>query len=176
MNKTSPLKRNENLVLLSRDHHDGLLTVWKVRQGLKNDTPEHIIAAFILHQYSNHLQPHFLEEEKWLFPTLDGTDELRVKAEHQHEGIRNMVDDIRSFVDDKSISNEVVKVCFEKFANMLEEHIRFEERMLFPHIEQSLSEVELKNIGLQLSIDHNEKKPSPWTDEFWVKQSKSFSS
>lgn len=29
------MKRNENIVLLSRDHHFGLLCAWKIRQGLK---------------------------------------------------------------------------------------------------------------------------------------------
>lgn len=170
MNKPSPLKRNENLVLLSRDHHDGLLTVWKVRQGLGNGTPEGVIATFILHQYSNHLEPHFIEEERWLFPALNGTDELRIKAEQQHEGIRKMIKEIGNTVDDKSIPTDVLKVHVEKFASLLDEHIRFEERILFPHIEQSLSDEKLKNVGLHLSIDHNEKKSQPWPDEFWIKQ------
>ncbi|HEY3251004.1 MAG TPA: hypothetical protein VGK25_07785, partial [Ignavibacteria bacterium] len=36
------------------------------------------------------------------------------------------------------------------FGNFLENHIRFEERELFPSIENLLSEDELQNIGMQI--------------------------
>jgi len=169
MNKISPIKRNENLVLLSRDHHDGLLTVWKVRQGLKNGTPCSVITAFILHQNSVHLQPHFIAEEKWLFPTLNSKDGLRKIAEQQHEELRKFVEEFSAPANDQPESIETLHKRFEKFAALLDEHIRFEERVLFPHIEISLSEQELRNIGQQLTIGHEEKKASGWTDEFWVR-------
>jgi len=35
MEKTNPIKRNEAIAELSRDHHFALLLVWKIREGLK---------------------------------------------------------------------------------------------------------------------------------------------
>ena len=40
---TKPLKRNPNLVPLSREHHYGLLFCWKLKQGLANGTDPEIL-------------------------------------------------------------------------------------------------------------------------------------
>lgn len=36
------MKRNENLVPLSRDHHFGLLCCWKIRQGIKKEVSQEL--------------------------------------------------------------------------------------------------------------------------------------
>jgi len=44
---SNPIKRNEALKPLSRDHHHGLLLCWKIRQGIKlNIEPERIKKVF----------------------------------------------------------------------------------------------------------------------------------
>ena len=58
----------------------------------------------------------------------------------------------------------------EKLANLVDEHVRYEERELFPHIENSLTGEQLETIGKKL----NEAQPVPlkdvYTDEFWIKK------
>jgi hemerythrin-like domain-containing protein len=53
------------------------------------------------------------------------------------------------------------------FAKLLETHIRFEERMLFPHIEQLASEAMLEQAGKKLQKEAPVTK-SDWPDSFWI--------
>ncbi len=57
----------------------------------------------------------------------------------------------------------------EKLADLVDDHVRYEERELFPHIEKTLKPAQLEAIGEQLN-----KHPSilldEYEDEFWVKQ------
>ena len=36
MNQPKPIKRSKELVPLSKEHHEGLLFAWKIKQGLQN--------------------------------------------------------------------------------------------------------------------------------------------
>jgi hemerythrin-like domain-containing protein len=158
MNK--PLKRNANLILLSRDHHDGLLIGWKLRQGLALNRPLQVLADFITHQFKDHLAPHFADEEQWLFTTLDANDPLRKQAEEEHAAIRQLVAALHSSSD---------KIIIEDFISKLDQHIRFEERVLFPHIEQKAGAEALASIGAELAKSHDHKSPDTWTNTFWLK-------
>jgi hemerythrin-like domain-containing protein len=62
----------------------------------------------------------------WLFPNLAPTNDLRLQAEQQHEKLRELAND-----------NNLQP---EEFADLLEEHIRFEERVLFPLFENTVNE------------------------------------
>jgi hemerythrin-like domain-containing protein len=62
----------------------------------------------------------------WLFPNLASTNDLRLQAEQQHEKLRELAND-----------NNLQP---EEFADLLEEHIRFEERVLFPLFENTVNE------------------------------------
>lgn len=41
------LKRNENLKVLSREHHYGLLFSWKIREGLQKSIPTERMRPFV---------------------------------------------------------------------------------------------------------------------------------
>ena len=77
-------------------------------------------------QFYEHLHKHFREEEAWLFPKLPATNALRIQAEKQHNKLRKMA-------TDKELQPE-------DFADLLEEHIRFEERTLFPVFAEIMNE------------------------------------
>jgi hemerythrin-like domain-containing protein len=51
------------------------------------------------------------------------------------------------------------------FARLLHDHIRFEERELFPHIEKKLTQSELNEIASKLN--HTSACPAKWNNEFW---------
>ena len=65
-----PIKRSKELAPLSREHHEGLLFAWKIKQGLKNETETKLIAEYVQWFWKNHLQEHFTEEEQILAPYL----------------------------------------------------------------------------------------------------------
>jgi hypothetical protein len=70
MEETRPIKRSKELAPLSREHHDGLLFAWKIKQGLANDTPIETIVSYTRWFWSNHIRPHFRDEEKVLVKFL----------------------------------------------------------------------------------------------------------
>ena len=58
--KRIDMKRNENIVLLSRDHHFGLLHAWKIKQGLKKGVALERIATYIIFHWQHNQEAHFL--------------------------------------------------------------------------------------------------------------------
>ena len=163
MSKAAPIKRDKNLVWLSRDHHDGLLIVWKIRQGIRFGISHDRINDFVASAFTSELEPHFKEEENLLFIQLPENDQLRLRAESEHAAIRKMAPALKS-------AFELNMANLEAFANLLESHIRFEERTLFTYIEKEISREQLKTIGIQLEADHRTKKTLTWQDEFWIKK------
>jgi hemerythrin-like domain-containing protein len=161
--RPTPIKRNQNLVPLSKDHHEGLLVVWKIRQGCRLEIAEKRIANFILYAFDNHLEPHFTEEEEWVFIKLPDDDELLIKAIEQHTDLRKMVAELRS-------DTEPTTAQFEGFGNLLEEHIRFEERELFGHLEAEVTDDVMASIGARLEVIHQNHHSLYWKDEFWFRK------
>lgn len=54
-----------------------------------------------------------------------------------------------------------------QLADLVEVHIRFEERELFPHLEKVLNEGELKDIGYALEQSVESAHPDNYPDAFW---------
>jgi hemerythrin-like domain-containing protein len=51
---------------------------------------------------------------------------------------------------------------------MVDKHVRFEERELFPHLEVAIEESELAKIGEKLLEMQSEPLQDTYEDEFWV--------
>jgi hemerythrin-like domain-containing protein len=155
-----PLKRHTALIPLSQDHHDGLLLVWKIKQGLKAGVEGSRLIDYLNYFAKNHLEPHFLIEEELVFSYLGKNDSMRMQAEQEHELLRSQ---IREF--------EESELEYEKkltlFVQTLEGHIRFEERILFQHMQAELMEKDLSEMEAAISKVHD-KFQEHWRDEFWV--------
>lgn len=161
MKAVKPIKRNENLLWLSRDHHRGLLLVWKIRQGLVNGTPLKDIASYLQFFWAHALQAHFRDEENLLFSSLGEEDSKRCLVEAQHQYIRILF---------AHITDRFEYLCesiLTELADVLERHIRFEERHLFPYLEHKLSQDDLNRIGWELEKTHAIKFKDDWRHEFW---------
>ena len=63
MKSRIPLKRNAAIVELSKDHHFGLLLIWKTREGLKKSIEPERISRYVIHFFETELKGHFNEEE-----------------------------------------------------------------------------------------------------------------
>ena len=154
-----PIKRHEGIVKFSREHHFGLLLVWKIRQGIKNNIEPERIGKYVKFFFENDLQQHFKEEETSLFTKLKADDPMLGRTVQEHIEIYALMNEINA----GNNNYELLK----KFGNTLEDHIRFEERILFNYIQEQLSENEL----LQLSENHQERTGDTddnWKDQFWV--------
>lgn len=154
----TPIKRNRYLVSFSKDHHFGLLLVWKIRQGLSNAVSTERISNYLLFFFIEDLQRHFKEEEQLLFCKLSSDDVLRKQAETEHQKIYQLVDAIRQSPAGENL--------LKQFADILESHIRFEERTFFNHLQNEIQTEELEEISA-----HSEKRShdtdNRWKDKFW---------
>jgi hemerythrin-like domain-containing protein len=155
-----PLKRHTALIPLSQDHHGGLLLVWKIRQGLKSGVEGSRIVDYLNYFAKNHLEPHFLIEEELVFSYLGKNDSMRMQAEQEHELLRSQ---IREFEESELEYEKKLSL----FAQTLEGHIRFEERILFQHMQAELMEKDLSEMEAAISKVYD-KFQEHWKDEFWV--------
>jgi hemerythrin-like domain-containing protein len=153
------MKRHQGIVELSRDHHFGLLFCWKLRQGTKKGISTARMRPYVQYFWDNHLRKHFGEEETLLFSLL--RDDLVEQAMLEHKHIKQLVEAVTHAT---AVSSDELNTL----ANTVDDHIRFEERKLFPHMEQQLAEKELAELGLRMQQLHAVPEKDDYADEFWV--------
>ncbi|WP_207532519.1 hemerythrin domain-containing protein [Desertivirga arenae] len=141
------MKRNVNLQELSRDHHHGLLLSWKIREGIKRNRAEGVIKEYVTYFFEKALLPHFREEEVLILGYLSDTDRLKIQTLQEHQEIEQLVKGLNE--------SDNTRASLLEIGRLLECHIRFEERTLFPYIEQLLNESELAEIGEAINEDHS---------------------
>jgi hemerythrin-like domain-containing protein len=160
-----PIKRSQQLAPLSREHHDGLLFAWKIKQGIENKAPLEVMRQYTLWYWRHHIKPHFFQEEKILVPCMPAEHPLAVRMLEEHDQIREL---ILGLDDEADIRTLII------LSDLLNAHIRFEERELFVHLEEILSLEQLDTLFMQLEKHpvHCEQDPIAigWKEEFWVKK------
>ncbi|HSF52952.1 MAG TPA: hemerythrin domain-containing protein [Algoriphagus sp.] len=156
MTKPTPLKRHPALQHLSHDHHQGLLLCWKIRQGFKFGIEPPRMKVYCEWFWENYLNAHFEEEEKVIFPVLSEEDPLIKQAISEHKRLRKL---FASWEDPGKTLGQIEEE--------LEQHIRFEERLLFPVIQETASAEQLDTIA---KYGSGEKFVENDLDPFWVKK------
>lgn len=155
-----PVKRSPHIIKLSRDHHASLLFCWKLRQGEKKPIEKERMKKYVTYFFKKHLKPHFREEEEILFSPAKN-DAMVIRAMGEHKNINQLASKIIDS-NTEDLSDE-----FTAIADMVDQHVRFEERELFPHMEELLSEKQLIKISEKLG--HAPEK-DVFEDEFWVRR------
>jgi iron-sulfur cluster repair protein YtfE (RIC family) len=109
-----------------------------------------------LHEFArNELLPHFSLEEDIVFPFIRSiTDEkltqLVESLQKEHDQMRDLLESLQA--DKKQMSS---------FGELLERHIRTEERQLFPQLEQAAASLNI-NIPLEeIAIRHQRYEQPP---------------
>ena len=158
-NQQQPLKRSEQLKRLSREHHAGLLFSWKIKEGISIGVPVERMQHYINYFVNGHLLGHFEQEEKLLFNQVDIPVCLQAKKEHVL--LKNLIHRI-------NYSPVVNYEIYIELSDLLNDHIRFEERVVFPLLEELLDVQTLNAINNKLEMDgHTFNDEFP--DQFWVK-------
>lgn len=153
MKKNKPIKRNEHIQPLSRDHHHTLLLCWKIRKGFSKGVALKRIKAYSDWFFANHVQPHFRIEEQYMFPVLGNDHEMVKRALAEHRRLE------RLFNEEKDLERSLSLIEEE-----LEKHVRYEERELFNVIQEQATTEELQLIA----ENHNDERfQDNVTDEFW---------
>lgn len=154
MSKSAPLKRDPALRHLSHDHHHGLLLCWKIRQGFKFGVSPERIKAYCEWFWGSHLEAHFEEEETLIFPILSSDDPMIKQVLSEHKRLRKLFS-----------SWENPEKTLGQIEEELEKHIRFEERVLFPVIQEKSSPQQLETISAH---GVREKFVENGEDPFWI--------
>jgi hypothetical protein len=148
-----PIKRHVGLQDLSRDHHDGLLLCWKIREGFRKKIELKRIWEYVLHVYQKALQPHFQIEENHIFPLLPADHPLLIQAQLDHDELRRLFN-----------TKNDPQTALPKIEKKLSAHIRFEEREMFQELQKLVPEKQL----IEISRRHNGKHKDNWNDSFWL--------
>lgn len=153
MEKKKPIKRHAALQPLSRQHHFGLLFSWKLRKGFGKNIETKRLQKYAKWFWKYEIEPHFNDEEKYLFPILENGNELVERALKEHRRIKRLFNDTKD--PEKSL---------HRLEEELDAHIRFEERILFNEIQKVASESQLEKI----EEIHSELEKAPeYADPFW---------
>jgi hemerythrin-like domain-containing protein len=157
------MKRNKNLVPLSWEHHDGLVAAFRLKQGLKKNVEKEVLTEYLIFIWENNLLKHFDNEEQ-IFPNLmksldGGATELLERFESEHLMLRELV---KRLMKNKKHTKEIV----EQFSQLLERHIRFEERALFPFIEKRTPSEKMDELGGFFKERH-QPACRYWPQAFW---------
>lgn len=147
------MKRHEELKGMSRDHHHALLLCWKLRKGLQEKIGPDRIKAYTTWFWATHLKDHFRVEEEFVFTILDPSDSLRIQALAEHQKLERLF-----------TGSELDVSYFSEIEQTLEQHIRFEERLLFQKIQDCATKEQLEHIGKA----HLETATDIWEDPFWL--------
>jgi hemerythrin-like domain-containing protein len=144
------MKRDPALVSLSHDHHQALAVAQKLRRA-DAQTADRARSELIAY-WEGHGRQHFRLEEEILFPAYAGYgdpyDPLLARALCDHVAIRREVD--------AATGGAGVPIStLHKLGTMISDHVRLEERELFPLIESALPEAELAVVALELEQGHS---------------------
>jgi hemerythrin-like domain-containing protein len=140
------VKRHPALEQLSRDHHHALVVARALKRA--GDAGAAIARDRFLAYWESDGREHFREEEEILLPAcagfIDAEDRLIARVLTDHVRIRHLADRLASD-DDTPLD------VLHDLGDRLERHVRMEERELFPLIEDSLPEPELRHLLTALS-------------------------
>ena len=148
-----PIKRHIALQPLSRQHHFGLLFSWKLRKGFAKNIDISRIAEYSKWFYEKEIKPHFEAEERHLFVILDSENELIIRALKEHRAIERLFND----TENPSHSLPIL-------GDLLQEHIRFEERIIFNEIQKFATPEQLDKIE---EIHQDLPTHYDYSDPFW---------
>lgn len=160
MKKVKPLKRHQALVPYSREHHAGLMFILNIRKGLQYNIASDRIIKYVIFFFNEDLKQHFRDEELNLFPLLPANNLLRIQAEEEHRKLCQLIEKMDADKSDNAL--------LTLFSDMLENHIRFEERILFPHIQKHISLPEVLHAGSSGNTPKCDLS-AQWKDPFWIK-------
>jgi len=144
-------RRHESLVPLSREHHYALMLCLRIHRGIEahKEDPGWLRAKGeqAIDFFESDLVLHFKAEEEVLFPAMrgfPGATELVNRLEREHRELESLIERLRQ-TEGRSLLDPLWQ-----FADLLEAHIRQEERLLFPMYEQQASSELSRKVGEEI--------------------------
>ena len=148
--------RDENLYVFSHEHHHGLIFAVRLRKA--HQANAETLKRYIKDFWEDSLDAHFNNEENSFLNYITNV-ELKHRFLSEHKQIRALYQDI------KEGDNDTVEKS-KQFGILINDHIRFEERILFPWLQENLSKDELVRIGS--SLEESDVCSHVFSPSFWV--------
>ena len=117
------------------------------------------IYEYVKYFWRDHLQPHMVAEERILFASMH--DPWIRRAVFEHRSIKEHIEDL-SAAPERHLRKRLIEL-----ADMVDEHVRFEERMLFPFLEKRMKKEQVERIAEQMERKYPEVKQDRFSDQFW---------
>lgn len=141
------MKRHQNLAPLSREHHGALI----LARLLKKNAPDYkdlpalpeAKSVYAINYYHQYLMAHFKKEEQMLEMVKGYHGEITLLADEiikEHHQLNALF----TALNESAVSETALDIL----GTVLENHIRKEERVLFPLIQQYCPEAILETIEL----------------------------
>ena len=145
-------KRHDSLVPLSRQHHQALMLCLRIHRGVADhrDDIDWLVdkAALTVRFFDSELKLHFQAEEEILFPTMQSITTARDLIDElidEHQRLKSQAADLNQ------MPREQLAGALNGFADLLEAHVRKEERVLFAIYEQQLPRETVEEVGARLT-------------------------
>jgi iron-sulfur cluster repair protein YtfE (RIC family) len=143
-------QRHPSLIALSHDHHHGLALALRLRQGQRalltdgwtHDRREQ--ARRTADFFDDELAPHFAAEERALFPVLRAGVPVASPLIDRLIGEHRAMEQARASL---AYPPEDPGELLTRFGELLERHIRAEERELFPLFERHCAAIDAAAVG-----------------------------
>ena len=131
------MKRDPRLRSLSSDHHRALVMARKMEKACDAGDVDPGSLKEIQAFCCEELSLHFSKEEEFLLPALKkhGENEIVERTLHEHAQMMELATRLEQ------------KEALLQFAQLLKQHVRFEEQSLFAISQEKLSDVELEMIA-----------------------------
>lgn len=154
--------RNGELAALSQEHKDGLLFASRIKEGIMNNISLTTLKDYAFWYWRTHIRPHFRHEEDVLLPNFPPGNKLAQRMRNEHDMIRELILCLDEEPDQRTLT---------LFADLIQDHILFEEKEMYNWLEKELTPAQLEKIRVQL-----EQKPlvmmDEWKLEFWLDHNK----
>jgi quercetin dioxygenase-like cupin family protein len=141
------VKRHRALVPLSHDHHHALVEARRLRRAADDPEPGTAASAF-LDFFAAVTVHHFREEEEQLFPLAVGFEEAReplVQALLEHLRLHALVAEL----DARLAAGRPPADVMRELGELVDAHVRHEERVLFPLIERLVADSALTALPIE---------------------------
>jgi hypothetical protein len=156
------MKRDPSLVRLSRDHNRGLVVALRVLREAPSATAEGLaeLRRDVLGFWRSALLPHFRAECECVLTRLARElgvcEALLTRTQSDHLKLNTLAVSIADGAEES-------RQCLLEMAQLLRDHIRWEEAVLFERVQTELSAAELERVGDDLSQRIPEvPAPPPW--------------
>jgi hemerythrin-like domain-containing protein len=155
--KVSSLRRHPSLQPLARDHAIGLVCAQRLQKAARASQNDRMRLSEQFRAVFKALICSYLDDEQTVLSPLIPSTMLRDEFQQRHNNVRNLM----SRLDQLDPAQDPGLGYLSRLANVLDDYVRWEEHSLFPAIEQTLDDEQLKQLSeLTASIESLRARPT----------------